>query len=64
MEGSSVSPTSLTDGITCRHSGNAHIAAPRFRSVCGIQPAINEIAARQLGTSCAHTHGEAIEHGR
>ena len=28
--------------------------------MCGIQPAINEIAARQLGTSCAHTHGEAI----
>jgi hypothetical protein len=64
MEGSSDSATHFKGPIGCRHSGNARIVATGLRSVCGIEPAINEIAARQLGTPCAHTHGEAIEHGR
>jgi hypothetical protein len=56
MEGSSGSATDFKGPIGCRHSGNAHIAAPRLRSACRIHARINEIAARQLGTPCAHTH--------
>ena len=64
MEGSSGSATDFKGPIGCRHSGNARIEATGFRSVWGMEPAINEITARQLGTPCAHTHDEASEHGR
>src|ERR1700739_1484378 len=37
---------------------------PGLRSACGIHAILNELGARQLGTPCAHTHGEAIKHHR